>query len=254
MSLYKETDHKVPISSTHLRMPSLNKKQLTKKEVKSLIESEGCEPDLELTAVFREERGDYINAPKVYSLPGDQYLYVSDENNVSLPGKGNLLTREDMLKSAEWHEDMKTRYARGGGNSVEDWRYHSKLKNRLPENTEALIRELSEISGIELDRMDRSYKSLDLISQYLIEIGYKPARQTLYDHLVAYVGEVLRVRSDGLWHSKADDNLGYPCILGPKGEPAMMPVNAVGQALDAYGGCKLKQPTINEYRNYCAVN
>ena len=235
-------------------MTNPNKKRLTKKEVGALIESEGCELDLKLTAVFREERGSYINAPKIYSLPGDQYLYVFDENGISLAGKGNLLTREDMLKSAEWHEDVIARYAQGGGNSVGDWRYYSKLKNRLSENVEVLIRELSEISGIKLDHFNRSYKSLDLISQYLIEIGYKPARQTLYDHLVAYVGEVLRVRSNGLWHTRADDKLGYPCILGPKGDRLMMPINAVWYALDAYGGCKLRQPTINEYRNYCVAN
>ncbi len=229
-------------------MASLNKKRLTRKEVKDLIEAEG-ELDVELTATLREVRESWVNEPKVYRLPGNRYLYVFDENDISLPGKGDIYSEEDMRQHVEWTEDVRTS---SKGNSVEDWRYHSKLENELIGNVEKLVAELSEVSGLDPASLDCSYKSLNLVSQYLLEIGYKRARSGLFDHLVAYVGEVLLKRSDGKWHTavRSSGQLDYPYILGPKGG-VMMPINAVWVALDAYGKCELRQPTINEYRRYC---
>ena len=39
--------------------------------------------------------------------------------------------------------------------------------------------------------LDFSYESLDLVSDYVEGIGIDRAQHELYDHLVAYVGEVL---------------------------------------------------------------
>ncbi len=229
-------------------MASLNKKRLTRKEVKALIEAEG-ELEAELTAALREVRESWINEPKIYRLPENRYLYVFDENDISLPGKGDIYSAEDMRQHVEWTEDVRTS---SRGNSVEDWRYHSKLKDELIGDVEKLIAELSEVSGLDLASLDRSYKSLNLVSQYLSGMGYKRARSELFDHLVVYVGEVLLKRSGGKWHTAVTSSgqFDYPYILGPKGG-VMMPINAVWHALDAYGKCQLRQPTVNEYRQYC---
>ncbi|MGC1309280.1 MAG: hypothetical protein WA885_18825 [Phormidesmis sp.] len=232
-----------------------DKKRLTRKQAKALIELEG-ELDTALTAKFREERNGWVSEPKIYKLPENRYLYVFDEKDISLPGKGNIYTAEEMQRTIEWREDVFMAIDRGGGNSVEDWRYYSKLETQLIHHIEQLIKELSRTAEIKASRLDRSYKSLNLVSEYLIKIGYKRARGELFDHLVAYVGEVLRHRSEGKWHiiNRTSGEPDYPCIIGPTGNGVMIPINAVWIALDAYGKCQLRQPTINEYRNYCVRN
>lgn len=237
-------------------MASLNRKRLTRKEVKALVDAEG-ELDSAMTAALREERNGYANEPRVYKLSGSRYLYVFDERDISLPGKGDIYTEAEMLRSIEWTKDVGAASKRGGGNSVDDWRYYSQLGNALTTHVERLNQSLSEVSGIPSTSLDFSYKSLNLVSCYLSSIGYVQVRNDLYDHLVAYVGEVLRIRSKGRWHINSyRGELGCPCILGPRGDGTgiMMPINAVWIALDAYGECELRQPTINEYRNYCVRN
>lgn len=233
-------------------MARVNKKRLSKKEVKALVDAEG-ELDSAMTAVFREKRNGHTDEPKVYKLSGNRYLYVFDERDISLPGKGDIYTEEEMLRHIEWLEDVRAISARGGGNSVGDWRYYSKLDNELITHVDELVQQLSEVSNAAQTDLDYSYKSLNQVSRYLKSIGYKQARTELFDHLVAYVGEVLRLRSGGRWHIALESiESGYPCILGPtERDGIMMPINAVWTALDAFGQCELRQPTINEYRNYC---
>lgn len=57
-----------------------------------------------------------------------------DEEGWVLPGKGDIYTEEEMRSHVEWTDDVKAAFKRGGGSSSNDWRYYSKLENKLIDN------------------------------------------------------------------------------------------------------------------------
>src|SRR5207248_2889084 len=73
------------------------------------------------------------------------------------------------------------------------------------------------------------------------------AQHELYDHLVAYVGEVLRLRIHGRWDVRGDDRRRYPYLVGAHHDP-VMPINVVWRELSGYAPVNLRTEAANEVR------
>ena len=98
------------------------------------------------------------------------------------------------------------------------------------------------------DELDFSYQSLDVVSAYVEDIGVERARQEIYDHLVAYVGEVLRLRIRGHWEVNNNSPWQpYPYLVGTMHDP-VMPINVVWQELSGLDPVNLRAAAANEVR------
>jgi len=95
---------------------------------------------------------------------------------------------------------------------------------------------------IETHLLDKSYASLDLISHKLEQYGKEKAYANLYDSLVAYVGEVIKLRVQGTWVINTTHTGGsYPFVdaLGVQ----YMPINAVWSAIHGIDKINLRSET-----------
>lgn len=228
---------------------SLNAKRLTKKQVQELIESEGRLHE-EFTAFFEETYGTgHKDQPQVYELSNDRFLFVFDPKGISIPGRGDVYSKEYFLRMIRWTQKVREDHANGRGSSVDHWTYYSKHKVQLINKISELIEELGKYLNIAQDQLDFSYKSLDVLSNKAEDYELEKVQVELYDNLIAYVGEVIRHRVKGHWIVK-EDYLGceYPIISVNEG--ALMPINVVWQELGGLEPMDLRKEATNEVRRF----
>lgn len=228
---------------------ALNAKRLTKAQVQELIESEGKLHE-EFTRLFEEIRpSGHKNQPQVYKLPNDRFLYVFDPQGWILPGKGNIYSKEQLLRSLQWRQKVREDYANHRGSSGEHWRYYSKHKEQLIDRVSELVDELGDRLEIPTQQLDFSYKSLDVVSSKSEAYGLEKIQAELYDNLVCYVGEVLRRRVKGEWVIEHDSSgKKYPAICA--NQNILMPINVVFKEIDGYEPMNLRKETANEVRRF----
>ena len=227
----------------------LNEKRLTKKQVQALVEKEG-QLHHEYTAFFQETYASgYIIRNLVYELPDDRFLYVFDPLDSSTPGKGDIYAKAYFLKWMQWVQRVRDDYANNRGSSVDHWRFYSHCQNTLIERLPALEDELARVLHIERQLLDKSYASLDLVSTACEALGPDTVFKQLYDHVVAYVGEIIRARVNGWWELNAThsgDN--YPFISVGLEKVQYMPINVAWTAMHGMDPMDFRKEAANEVR------
>jgi hypothetical protein len=233
---------------------TLNTKLLTKKQVQDLVESEGKLHE-EFTKIFEEEYNEgYIDQPQIYELLGDRFLFVFDPQGTLSPGKGNIYRKEYFLRWVKWMQRYRENASQGLNSSTSHWRFYSKNKVKLINKISKLIDDLVAQLSISNDQLDFSYKSLDILSSKLESYGREKVQSELYDNVVAYVGEVLRLRIEHAhWYVRKDSsNLTCPVIGVNEDEyrPVLMPINVVWQELTGIEEMNLRKEATNEVRQF----
>jgi hypothetical protein len=223
------------------RKKTLNERRLTKRQVEALIAS-GARPRPDLAAALQQPP---LQA-RVYELDGDRYLLVFGELS-GLGGKGDIYAADDFHRFMRWTAKVDEDARHGRQGSTSHWAYYWPLKDRLISNIDMLIAQLRSTMSRTPDELDVSYESLDLVSDYVERIGVERAQHELYDHLVAYVGEVLRSRIHGRWDIRRDDRQPYPYLVGAMHDP-VMPINVVWQELSGFAPVNLRTAAANEAR------
>ncbi len=229
---------------------SLNSKRLTKRQVQEIIESEGRLHE-EFTEFFEQTFSTGCkDQPQVYELSNDRFLFVFDPKGISIPGRGDIYSKEYLLRMIRWTQKVREDYANGRGNSVDHWIYYSKHRVQLVHKIDELIDELVKCLVISYDQLDFSYKSLDILSDKAENYGSEKIQAEFYDNLVAYVGEVMRRRVKGHWVVVREDYPGceYPIISVNQG--VLMPINIVWQELDGLEPMNLRKEAANEVRRF----
>jgi hypothetical protein len=221
---------------------TLNERRLTKRQVQELIAS-GAQPRPDLTAVL----GDAVLRARVYELSGDRFLLVFGEFS-GLDGKGDIYPADVFHRFLRWTAKIEDDANHGRQGSTRHWAYYSPLKDRLISNIDTLVGELRSRMSRTDDELDLSYKSLDLVSEYVEAIGIERAQQELYDHLVAYVGEVLKSRIDGRWDIRREGSHCFPYLVGAKYDP-VMPINVVWGEISGYAPANFRMAAANEVRS-----
>jgi hypothetical protein len=223
------------------RRRTLNERRLTKHQVAELIGS-GGKPRLDLTAAL----DDTFWQSRVYELPGDRFLLVFGGTS-GLIGKGDIYSSEVFHRFVRWTAKVRADARHGRQGSVSHWAYYSPLKNRLIDNVDRLVDELRAKMSQTADELDLSYRSLDLVSDYVESFGVERALVELYDHLVAYVGEVLRLRIHGRWDIRTEDLHPFPYVAAAKYNP-VTPINVVWEEISGYAPVNLRAAAANEVR------
>jgi hypothetical protein len=95
--------------------------------------------------------------------------------------------------------------------------------------------------------LEMSYAGLAAASAYVESIGFDRAEREVYDHLVAYVGEVIRVRTRGKWRIDRQQGEPYPYVAAPK-HAVIMPINVVWSELGGLNPPDLRTEAANEVR------
>ena len=223
------------------RRRTLNERRLTKRQVQDLMAS-----DAQLRTDLTAALDNAVLQSRVYELPGDRFLLVF--GGVSpLAGKGDIYAGDDFRRFVHWTAKVDEDARHGRQSSVSHWAYYSELKDRLISNVDALVAQLRSTMSRTPDDLDLSYRSLDLVSEYIEGVGIERAQQELYDQLVAYVGEVLRLRIHGRWDINTDHRQPYPYLVGSMYDP-VMPINVLWGELSGYAPANLRAAAANEAR------
>lgn len=229
------------------RKKSLNERRLTRRQVRELIAS-GARPRPDLAATFEETFSTgYKEQPLVYELDGERYLFVFDPADPNMGGKGDIYAADSFHRFVRWTARVSEDYKHGRGSSVEHWAYYSTFKHHLIAHIDTLIDQLRSRMARTTDDLDLSYRSLDVVSEYVEGIGIERAQQELYDQLVAYVGEVLRLRIQGRWEVNSNYRQRHPYLVGAKHDP-VMPINVVWEQLSGLDPVNLRAAAANEVR------
>ena len=226
---------------------TLNKKRLTKKEVQEIIKTGGRLHD-EYTKFFEETYiTGYVKQDKVYELLGDRFLYVFDDTGIR--GKGDIYSRDYFLKWKKRIERIRDDYKNGRESSVSHWFYYSKYKSDILNHREELLIELSDRLRIDQSKLDKSYKSLDLVSLACAHLDFDFIFRNLYDNLLTYVGEVIRQRVDGSWAiNKTRAGGEYPYISIGLEQVQYMPINATWSSFDGLVPIDFRKQAADEVR------
>jgi hypothetical protein len=226
---------------------TLNKRRLTRTQVQKLVAS-GARPRPDLSAKLEETFSTgYSKRPLVYELEGNRFLFVFDEQEPGLAGKGDIYPAAVFLRLVQWTAKVREDYACWRGDAVSHWAYYSTHRDHFISHVEALIERLRSTMSRSRDELDFSYRSLDIVSDFVERIGIERAQKDFYDHLVAYVGEVLRQRIEGQWELNPKHVPPYPYLLGPKHHPTM-PINVVWGELSGLDPANLRAAAANEVR------
>jgi hypothetical protein len=232
------------------RKKALNERRLTRRQVQELIAS-GARPRPDLAATFEHTFSTgHKEQPLVYELEGERYLLVfdpADSSLGSLAGKGDIYPADSFHRLVRWTARVNEDYKHERASSVQHWAYYSAHKHDLIANIDTLIEQLRSVVARTPDDLDLSYLSLDVVSEYVEGIGVERAQQELYDQLVAYVGEVLRLRIQGRWEVNRIDRQPYPYLVGANHDH-VMPINVVWEQLSGLNPVNLRAAAANEVR------
>ena len=227
----------------------VNKRRLTKKLVKEEI-SKGSKFREDLSELFSKATSfGNVERPKVYELKSGNYLYVFDEDDISIAGKGDIYTPEIFQRIIKKYKRHLVDRDKPIGSSVTMWRYFSKIGNEVINKVEYLKSELANELNVNEQNLDFSYKSLDIVNDKLVTLEIEEIRQKYYDHLLAYTGEVIRRRLGGAWQLNekfAGDN--YPYIDIGIERCQLMPLNVLAEEFTKIMELDLRKATANEIR------
>jgi hypothetical protein len=229
----------------------MKRKRLSKKEVQEIL-SKGATLHDEYTAQINSKTATGVEFnPKIYVLPDDTFLWVYD-GEFYPKGKGDIFTRleiEDYFILEQRNiENKKIRMSNAG----ENWHHYTKYGAKLIENIDKLVTDLFEKLDIPQNKLDFSYASLDLISDKLKPLGIEVTQKDYYDHLVAYIGEVIKRRIDGFWKINMTHSGGnYPYIAVEEADHFhYMPTNVVWYDMTPARFINLRKTTADEVRRY----
>jgi hypothetical protein len=224
---------------------TLNERRLTRKQVAQLLEA-GAVPRPDLDAAFLEADVG-LRPVRLYELPDNRVLRVFHQEQSGLGGKGDIYTLDYCHRFIQWAHRVNANARAGRNNSVSHWYHFSKVRTALPDHVERLLAELGHAVFGTSSTLDMSYAGLAAASAYVESIGFDKAQREVYDHLVAYVGEVIRVRTRGEWRIDRRQGEPYPYIAAPK-HAQIMPINVVWSELDGLHPADLRTEAANEVR------
>ncbi len=224
------------------------RKKLTKKEVQAIIDLEGKLHEEYSNFFTRTYPSGLVEENLIYELPGDRFLFVLAPNE-KFGGKGFVYAKDELLRSINWNKRLQKDNELGINGSVPHWRHYSKHKATLIDKIDDLILDLSIDLKIDPKILDKSYESLDILSDMTEKYNVDKAVENIYDNLVAYIGEVLRLRVKGNWQINEKFYGGdYPYIDIGNERIQLMPINIVWECLSGLNPVNFRKEVGNEVR------
>ena len=226
------------------RRQALNPRRLTKKQVEALI-SGGATPRPDLEQAL--ENVSTRLGIRVYELPESRVLWVFGDTVSGIAGKGDIYTLDYCHRFIRWADRVNMDSAAGRASSVSHWFHFSRVRTDLPDRVSRLVEELGHLVMGTHASLELTYAGLDAASDYVASIGVQRAQLEIYDHLVAYVGEVIRLRTRGEWKVETRSPESYPCVVAAK-HAVIMPINVVWSELSGLDSADFRKEAANEVR------
>lgn len=226
------------------RIVTLNKKRLTKKEVKELTILPSSIFKKKVTELYRKNNLEI----DVYQLEDQNYLLIFREDN-GINGKGDI-----------WPKDYIEREIQGLKNNLikpqntlsnfEHWHFYSSTKEEFKYRIKDLISNLEKQLSLKNGELDNSYNSLDKLSNRLNSIDHEDVEKNYYDQIVAYLGETLIANTDGQWNFFNDAKIGLIPQVQSKDEiKRYCPITPIWVDLISHQKFNLRERLIDEIRS-----
>jgi len=209
---------------------TLNEKPLSRKETLKLAAEEGILHERYSEILTDRFNGKIVTLRRAYTLPGDRILYIRDVEG-KYDGKGDIFTAAYFEKFVNHLERMKADIAHGRTSNIAHWHFYSVHQTQLIARIPRLLKELVEGLDMKPEALDLTPASLDLLSTKIRETDMNRVLTTLYDHLVAYTGEVMRKHAKGAMDWALEPDFHFPVIATRYPNVSFNPVNLVWEEL-----------------------
>jgi hypothetical protein len=233
----------------------MKRKRLSKKEVQEIL-TKGATLHQDYTVQIKSTTvtGVEFN-PKIYVLPDDTFLWVFD-GEFYPKGKGEIFTRQEIEDYFILRERNKENRKIRKGNAGDNWHFYTKYGATLIENIDNLINDLADKLHIPKAQLDFSYNSLDIVSDKLKPLGIEETMKNYYDHVVAYIGEVIKRRVDGFWEVNTTHAGGDYLYIAVKEVVHLhyMPTNVFWSDMTPSTFINLRKTTADEVRRHPLLN
>lgn len=205
---------------------TLNEKPLSKKDTIKLAEEQGTF-HAEYSSILTEtDNNKVITRRHVYELPDNRFLYIRDVDG-KYDGKGDIFPKEHFEKFVSKMKRMDDDVKHGRTSNISHWYFYSKEKENLIDRISILITELQSVLDVDIRELDFSTKSLDILSQKVKHLDINNVFTTLYDHLVAYIGEVIRSNQKQNTEWQLEPHFNFPVIATIIKGVSYNPINIV---------------------------
>lgn len=195
------------------KKPQRRGRRVASKEIRELLARPDCVPVPDLTRPGTE----------VYRLPDNHLLVVfRDSRTWGNLVEGGEKVLAELRAMREWHPQHVLEGVLPGG-------------AHFPAEVPALVDELARAAAIPREKLDGSEASLVQIDRAVRRLGAKAHEPAVMAALIAYVGEVMRLKSGGAWEMRQAGEVWEPWILGPDGR-RYNPFMVVYRELDAGRG------------------
>ena len=222
----------------------LNKRRYGKNKVLAIL-NEGIQLNEKLTNGFESLEIDWIGHPKIYDY-GESVLYVHGCD--SIKGKGDVYSYDEINRLLKGYRSIKLREKRLKSLGNRKWDVLSKHGSDMINHIPALLDELAIYLNVPVEKLDFTYKSLDMISNKINQYELLEEIISNYDNIYIYIGEVFKKRSNGVWSLKEED--GIPYIDIGVASVQYIPLNVLGEAIWTKGNLNLKKLVIAEYKRF----
>jgi hypothetical protein len=175
-------------------------KDLTEDEIRALVAEETPAPDEQLSELTMLDAFQFSDGRILFLFDGE-------------PTTGTLWTsREQVLQSLDAQVDSADRHVLEG---------RLPQGQSFPDHLDELVSRLAELAGLQIEDLDYSVDSLDLLDEQ-IKKRIAPDKRLgapIFPCLVAYLGEVVRQSVSGVWEMRhaAHADIWEPWVRSPDG-------------------------------------
>jgi|GEM_PF-3621266 len=215
-----------------MKKPTIQK--LSKKDAFELANSEGILNE-EYTDFLTEkfDSGNFI-LNQVFSISDNRILYIVEVNQKG-GGQGTIYEKQYFDNFVLKLKRMKDDKENGRNSNIQHWLFYSVSKNSVINKIEELRNELSIKLKIDINQLDYSAKSLDLLSKLVFDFGNEKSMIEIYDNLVIYIGQVIIANSKKEIKWDLESNFNFPIITTEFKNIHFNPINIVWEELTNYG-------------------
>ena len=211
-------------------MKTINDKPISRKETQTLAIKDGVFHQEYSDILTEKHDGKIITLRHVYSLPENRILYIRDVDG-KYDGKGNIYQKVEFEKFVKHIERMKEDVQNGRNSNISHWNFYSANKSKIAEKIPELLKDLSSILKTDTKTLNLTTNSLDALSSKIRDIDRKVVLTTLYDNLVAYIGEVIIKNSNNAIGWGKDQNFDFPIIKTVYKNVSFNPINVIWEEL-----------------------
>ncbi|MBF4515963.1 hypothetical protein IRZ71_06400 [Flavobacterium sp. ANB] len=212
-----------------------------------MVNSEGILNE-EYTNFLTEEfdNGNFI-LNQVFLISRNRILYIQEANQKK-GGQGLIFEKEYFDNFVFKLKRMKEDKENGRNSNFQHWSFYSKNKNSIINKVDQLQKDLARILETDINQLNYSTKSLDLLSKLVFDFGNVKAMTEIYDNLVAYIGQVIKMNSKKEINWNLETNFDFPIIVTDFKGVNYNPINIVWEELTNYDQIDFRKAYSKEMR------